>query len=122
MPVTGVLKPVQLFPNSSYSNSLTNSAAAIYDNPGNTISRIVNIVAVNYDTSPRTVTLYLVPAAGSASNSNMLATFEVLPSRPAAWAFSKLVPDGYSLYAKADVTTKVNLFIDGTEEAGVTTV
>ena len=50
--------------------SLATSAANIYASSGNSV--VVTVYLCNTDTVDRTVSLYLVPAAGTASSSNQI--------------------------------------------------
>lgn len=111
---------VPLFPNDTYSNPLTNTAAAKYVVPGATQGHLTGVLAANYDTVKRVVTLYLVADGGSAANSNILMQFDVLPGTPASWRGDKLLDEKYSIFAKIDSGSSVNLFLDGYEDASVT--
>ena len=50
--------------------SLTTSAANIHASSGNTV--VVTVYLCNTDTVARTVNMYLIPAAGTASSSNQI--------------------------------------------------
>lgn len=50
--------------------TLTGSASAVYTSSGNTA--VTTMYLCNYSGSDRTVSVYLVPSAGSASDSNII--------------------------------------------------
>jgi hypothetical protein len=50
--------------------TLTGSASAVYTSSGN--SAVTTMYLCNYSVSDRTVTIYLVPSAGTAGNSNII--------------------------------------------------
>jgi hypothetical protein len=115
------ITPDQLVPDYSvFTNPLTDSATKVYTVDSATVVRLTNVHAMNMDTSTRTVTIYIVPASGSATTANIWVQFEVLPVTPLSWPCNKILPDASSLYAKADVTSVVNLFVDGIEDTSGT--
>ena len=100
---------------------LTNVAATYYTSPANTVTYITNVSLTNTDTVARTVTLHLVPSAGSATAAN-----RILSAHPIAagktfvppQAIGQTLPIGGTLQALADTGAVVALVASGIQVVG----
>lgn len=92
---------------------LTNTAASVLMGGTNDQFTLLKVNATNTDTTARTVSLWLIPNAGSAGNSNILVDAQVVqPAETVTMPLSGfVVGNGNSLFASADVTLKVTLAI-----------
>lgn len=91
---------------------LTTSAATYYTSPSGTVSTISNLSVTNTSGSPVTVTLYNVPAAGSAGASNtFLSAFSLSAGQsyvpPAAIGLQ--LAAGATLQALAGAATSITI-------------
>lgn len=91
---------------------LTNASALYYTVPAFAKVRIQKLTLNNTDTAPRTVTIYLVPSGGSASNTNALvlnypiSAGYTLDLQEAA---GQTLEAGTSIYALADTGAVVSI-------------
>lgn len=97
-------------PNSIAAAQLGTAAGVLYVAPAATISTVSNLSFTNTDTVPRTVTMYFVPASGTAGAANEIAAPYSL-SAGQTWvppqAIGLSLTAGASLQASADVAAKV---------------
>jgi len=92
---------------------LTGAAAAYYTSPTNLKRAIIKAVSfTNIDTVPQTVTVHLVPAAGSATDTNKLISARSLNASE-TWQCTelenKILLAGGMLQALASTAAKVNI-------------
>ena len=107
------VQPVQLFA----PQQLTN-AATIYYTSTNILTRIDKLTFTNQDSSAHTVTIYLVPAAGSPVAANLITkTYQI----PAGATYNcpdvvgHILGAGGTLQMLADANTEVTAFGAGTQ-------
>ena len=97
---------------------LTASAANYYTVPANTVTTIAAATATNTTATARTVTVYLVPSAGTAGVSNaILSARTVSPgeSYNIASAIGQSIPAGATFQALSDAAAAVTLVVSGYE-------
>ena len=97
---------------------LTASAATYYTCPSNTKALIKKLTFTNNDTSARTVTVYLVPSAGTAGVTNILTKAASIAAGATYEAFEAeghILTAGATLQALADVTSMVTINASGVE-------
>lgn len=91
---------------------LTATAATYYTAPANTKSIIKKLTFTNTDSSARTVTVYLVPAAGTAGVTNILISAQSIGAGE-CWecypASGQVLQALGFIQALADVTSKVTI-------------
>lgn len=93
---------------------LTTSAANIYASSGNSV--IVTVYLCNTDVSDRTVNLYLVPAAGTASASNQIMKDLVIASGDTYIINSErlVMENGDMLQANASANSSITATVNST--------
>jgi hypothetical protein len=116
--MTAALKP--LVP----TTQLTAAATVLYTCPDSPVNRMTVVTALavsNTDSSPRTVTIYNVPAGGTATVANQFFPGTLIPANT-LWLAGVgeetgvvIVPAGGTIQGKADTTLKVNVTISGKE-------
>lgn len=99
-------------PNNITPAQLTASAATYYTAPANTKSVIKKLTFTNTDTVARTVTVYLVPSAGTAGATNILISARPIPAGDTydcQEALGQTLLIGGFIQALADVGAKVTI-------------
>lgn len=104
--------------------ALTNAAATYYTMAGandNSVAQVTSLVISNTDSAAHAVTIYNVPKGGSAAVSNQVFPATSIPANT-AWMPSApgggelwVVPNGGTIQALADASSKVNLTVGGRE-------
>lgn len=99
-------------------SQLTNSVATYYTAPAATKARISAFTATNTTAGAVTITVYLVPSAGSATDSNIVA--DVIPlaayeSKAITGAIGHVIEAGGSIQALASANTSINIVVSGYE-------
>jgi hypothetical protein len=96
---------------------LTNATATYYTSTG-IKTRIDKMSFTNTDTGAHTVTLYLVPSAGSATNATTITAGHALAAGE-TWnspdAVGQILAAGGTIQAKADANTVVTISAAGTQ-------
>jgi hypothetical protein len=92
---------------------LTTTAVALVTAGANESCVITSVIAMNIDTTSRIVTLYQVPAAGSATTANQMTVQTVFRGQSVTVPVGAVIlAAGAALYAKADANTAVNLSVN----------
>jgi len=97
---------------------LTASAATYYTAPANTHTILKKLTFTNTDTVARTITVYLVPSAGSASATNTLTSAQTIAPGATYECFEgegHVLNPGDFLQALASTATVVNIQGSGVE-------
>jgi len=97
---------------------LTNAAAIYYTVPANTKTRITKLTFTNNDASAHTVTVYLVPSAGTAGVTNILTKAAPIAAGAVYEAFEAeghVITAGDTLQALADAGAFVTVQCSGIE-------
>ena len=95
---------------------LTNSAAALYTSAPGVWTQIVALGAVNVDSAVHQVTIYLVPAGGTAgTGTTSTPGYTLLPSANynGQNEYGMVLNPGDSIWALADTGAAVNIFASG---------
>lgn len=99
-------------PNNIVAAQLTNAAATYYTAPANTKAVLKKLTFTNNDTAARTVTVYLVPSAGTAGVTNILVSARAVAAGDTYDCTEALgqtlLPAGF-IQAFADVASKVTV-------------
>lgn len=106
--------PKQLCPGAQ----LAATAAVLYTVPANTLTTISAATLTNSTATARAVTMYLVPAAGTAGPANMILSARVIApgeSYNVAQAIGQTIPAGATIQAMADAAAAVTLVASGYE-------
>lgn len=99
-------------------SQLTASAATYYTVPANTKCVLKRITFCNTDTVPRAITIYLVPSAGSAADSNTITKTKTLyPNETWSCPDSEghVIEAGGTVQAMADAATAITIIGSGVE-------
>lgn len=96
--------------------ALSTTTASYY--VASTTAIVHKVTFTNTDTSPRTVTLYYVPSAGTAGASNIIVSgATIFPNE--SWsppdAVGHTLETGASIQAKISSGTAVNMYVSGVE-------
>lgn len=97
-------------------SQLTAAAVTYYTAPENTTAEISAATATNVTASARTVTVYIIPSAGSAASTNIVVRTRTVPANAAVQLWELIgqkLPAGSFLQALADGATAVNLTVGG---------
>jgi hypothetical protein len=99
---------------------LTTSAATYYTTPANTRTVIKKLTLTNSTTTPRLVTVYLVPSGGTAGATNILTSTRTVGANQ-TWdctdAQGHVLEAGATIQALADGATAVTIHGSGVEIA-----
>jgi hypothetical protein len=96
--------------------ALTASAVTQYTVPASTTSILKEIEICNTDAAVRTFTVYVIPAAGSASVANtILNAVSIQPNDTKVISLSRVMPTGSFIQAKADAGAVVSFNASGIE-------
>lgn len=95
-----------------------NTAAAVYTVPAATTAVVRHLRCVNADTSSHTLDLYRYASGGSASDATRVTETITIPAG-GSWEDDVYLPMNATdvLAAKADVASKITLFIGGAQIA-----
>lgn len=99
---------------------LTNATATYYTVPASTRTNIRKMTFTNNDSSIRTITVYLVPSGGTASNSNLLINAQSVGIAETWEAYSTeghTLETGDTIQLKASANTAVTVMCSGVEIA-----
>ena len=92
------------------------TATTLYTAPALTSTIITSIRIVNTSTTNRTVTVYLVPAAGSATDLNTIIPTVVINANGIMTDQSAFViPAGAMIQAKSDAISSISMYVSGVE-------
>jgi hypothetical protein len=100
------------------SGSLLTGSAATYYTASNVTTRIDKMTATNTDTSARTITVYLVPNAGTAGDSNIIIDAKsILPGETYTCpeGVGHVVQNGGTIQALASTAGVVSFMSSGVE-------
>ena len=100
---------------------LTDSLVTLYTVSSGYQLTLIELIFHNRDTSSRLITVHLVPSGGAAGDSNELigsqsGTNELKKGETRAYRFNLFKDPGSFIQAKADVTSKVTMFLNALEE------
>lgn len=91
---------------------LSGAAALLYVSPTGVYSQIVKLSCVNSDSASHVVTIYLVPAGGTAGNANVVTNAQpILPKQTfnSPNEYAHVLNPGDAIWGFADVAGKVNI-------------
>lgn len=97
---------------------ITASTATYYTVPGSTRTIIKKVTLTNTDSVTRTVTIYLVPSAGSASATNIIVSAQGVTAGETYEVFvmeGHCLRDGDTIQALASTASVVNIQVSGVE-------
>lgn len=108
------LKPVVY--NSNVVTSLSSSFQILYTVPSLTTFTIGMVHIFNSDAVNRGIYLCFVPSGGTAQQSNgVLWNFTISPQDTVELLKGAIIPAGYTIQARSDTNSVVNIFISGIE-------
>ena len=95
---------------------LSGSPSALYASPAGIYTQIVKLTCVNSDTATHQITVYLVPATGSASNANVTTLVQAVQPNQVFNSpneYAHVLNPGDQIVGYADTAGKVNIRVSG---------
>lgn len=95
---------------------LAGSAALLYSSPSLISTQITALTAANTDSAPHAITLYIVPAGGSAAKATITTPARVIPAGGTYNGqneYGQVLGPGDALWGFADTASQVNILASG---------